>query len=157
MEESTTLTILREVENFTTLQTQLANHMKEGITDLTRAKYTAGRKFQFGTKFVPNELTAHPSCTVQTNAKTGKILELKNTFATTNTTELRNRKQTSTSIATSIATSTSTSITRDPALLFGSLSPPTLKSCSAHFKLIVELTIKLAKSKQRIEHLQKKL
>ena len=160
--ETNTLLLLREVETYIKLQSKLANHMKEGFVDMARAKITAGRKFQFGSRFVPPIVNS--SSKVFVHPTTKKLYSAEPTATTTTTTtssaaannninrsasQLRNRKL-STSQEQKASAAAQTIIVRDPSLLFGSLSPPTLKSCSKSFKSIVQLSIELAQCKQRI-------
>jgi hypothetical protein len=163
--------LLRELEKFTQLQLKMSNRLKDGYTDLARAKHSGGRKFHVGTAFLPaTDLVAHPSCRVVVNPSTCVITpltvsltkETPSTSTTTtspasSTTTLRHRTKTiasGTSGTADIERKTTASSTplhpRDPALLFGALSPPALKTCSSHFKSIVALAVELANCKQKI-------
>jgi hypothetical protein len=166
--------LLRELEKFTQLQLKMSNRLKDGYTDLARAKHSGGRKFHVGTAFLPaTDLVAHPSCRVVVNPSTCVITpltvsltkETPSTSTTTtspasSTTTLRHRTKTiasgtsGTSGTADIEGKTTASSTplhpRDPALLFGALSPPALKTCSSHFKSIVALAVELANCKQKI-------
>ena len=163
--------LLRELERFTQLQLEMSNRLKDGYTDLARAKHSGGRKFHVGTAFLPStDLAAHPSCRVVVNLSTnGMITPLtvsltKETSSTSTKTKslssrttLRHRTKTTASGTSGTVDNEENTTTssppihpRDPALLFGALSPPALKTCSSHFKSIVALAVELANCKQKI-------
>jgi len=166
--------VLRELQTYADLQLQLEEHMKAGLADMIRAKYAGGRKFQFGTQFLPSELHPDPDCSALLHSLVEPSRKLSATpsatepllaavpspdESTTSTTTLRNRKHASSpqhKTPTETNKDTTSSVaSRDPALLFGSLSPPTLKSCSSHYKTVIQISVALVRSKRRILDLTK--
>ena len=150
--------LLREYETYTSLQLQITTRMEAGFVDMARAQHAGGRKFHFGTKFLPDkDILAHPNCRVDVHPETKLLTQLPLTTnhptslpSTPPSNALRSRKNKTQPVGVGQAVPTAATVPLDPAHLFGSLSPPTLKTCSTHFKAVVALTVELANSKQRI-------
>jgi hypothetical protein len=161
--------ILRELENFTKIQLELSNHMKDGFLEMARVKHSGGRKFHIGTAFLPKKLDADPNCKINVHKDSNmyssissinnSLLHSRSNTLNVSNNKLRNRKHNTEEEKVCTSTSavnnslTATNLSRDPAHIFGILSPPPLKSCSSHFKAIIELSIKLANCKQRLHTL----